>query len=77
MRSDQLLIPGPRQSRVLRSTRAIAWLERARAFFERVTPERFEGDANGVVLGLSFGQAEAVDLNAVAEAQGAFRSSIP
>ena len=60
-----LLIPRPRQAKRLVPCRE---LERATAgLLGEGDAQRLEHDPDGIVLGLGFGQAQAVDLNAVTE----------
>ena len=52
------------------SFHAGSWIDRARARFDSVTRQHLEHDALHVVLGLRLGEAERVDLHAVAEPAG-------
>ena len=57
MRSDHCWSQG--RGRPSASFQAGSCMARARAFLDRVTPERLEDDALHVVLGLLLGQARA------------------
>ena len=75
MRSDHCWSQG--RGRPSASFHAGSCSARQRAFFEKVTPERLERDADDVVLGLRLGEPEAVHLHAVAEAAQLLGSSTP
>jgi hypothetical protein len=75
MRNDHCWSHG--RGRPSASFQAGSWTLRARARFDSVTAEHLEHDALDVVLGLGFGEAEAVDLDAVAESSGSLGSVTP
>ena len=66
MRSDHCWSHG--RGRPSASFHAGSWIERARASLRQRDAEHLEHDALHVVLGLRLGEAERVDLHAVAEA---------